>query len=179
VISKAQRVMLFGFWNRAKQELMPGRETWTKDEGNRRRHELTAQALGRDKSWNDLTNPDVDKVKAALLSIIQPDNLDAQLRQVRQENRRALWIIHKLMRELGVNDNFVNGVIEQIKDGVDPNSPDAAWQRERERSGRRRNLEELSVCELKQEMDALRSIAKRNSNSAPGREVRIYNLHPA
>src|SRR5438105_115432 len=106
--------MLFGFWNRAKNVLMNGRVTWTKDEENKRRHELTAKALGREKSWSDLTNSDVDLIKAALLAIIHPESLNAQLRQQAQPTIRMRFGLRALMRELKVGEAYVDQVIHNM-----------------------------------------------------------------
>jgi hypothetical protein len=46
------------------EDLMPGRETWTKHEEDQRRHELYTQALGEEKSLTEFDNDDFDKVKA-------------------------------------------------------------------------------------------------------------------
>ncbi|MFL6416120.1 MAG: hypothetical protein ACJ74Y_10700 [Bryobacteraceae bacterium] len=173
-MTDAQRRMHWRLWGQVKNVLMKGRETWTKHEENQRRHDFYATAGCRADSLTKFDQRDMDLFVGSAMAILQPGNLDAQLRQVRQGNKRALWMVRQLMREMNVNDNYVRGVIEQIEDGVDPNTTDA-WQRERERSHSRRDLEQLTVPELKKVASALRSIKRRNQR----KNVREYVLKPA
>jgi hypothetical protein len=162
-LSQRQRWFYFGLVKKAVAIEMHGRVTWTKAEEENCRHELTRIALGYEKSSTQFTQREFDKVIAHLQSIVQPDNLSLQLRQLKQENKRAIFVVNRIAREMGKDRNFINGVIQQIEDGVDPNNPSEAWQREREHTGRRRTLEELTVSELKRVMDALRSIKRRGA----------------
>ena len=60
---------------------------------DRKRHELHAKALGRDKSSKDFTSADLDRVIAVFKAVYDGGNLDAQLAQIDQpENRRARMI---------------------------------------------------------------------------------------
>jgi hypothetical protein len=61
------------------------------------RHEVHVQALGYDRSMKVLTNAEFDKVLGAFRAISQPENLGAQVRQVRMPRVRMIW---KLEREL-------------------------------------------------------------------------------
>jgi hypothetical protein len=106
--------MLFGLWKRAIAVLMPGRETWTKHEEDQRRHALTLDTLGEEKSWSDLSNSDVDKLKGALIAIIEPGDLNAQLRQLNQGRARVLNGISRLKREIDVDDAYVQAIIERM-----------------------------------------------------------------
>jgi hypothetical protein len=76
-------------------ELMNGRETWTKHEEDQRRHELYLQALGEEKSLTELDNDDFDKVKAAMLAIVEPGNLNAQLHALNGQRKRLLFGIRR------------------------------------------------------------------------------------
>jgi hypothetical protein len=120
MITPRHNAFYWSHWKRAKNVLMNGRETWTKDEENRRRHEIHARACGRDCFHYDFTRSQFDRIVAKMMLIIEPDNLDAQLRQVRQENKRALWVVRQLMRELGVSQNYVQGVIRSDRQSSQP-----------------------------------------------------------
>jgi len=110
-----QKIMLFSLWNQAKRVLMNGRETWTKHEEDRRRHELTKQILGREKSWGLLNRrSDVDLLKAGLLAIIRPGDLDTQLRMVRSDHKRLMYRLRQLQRELDVDSNYVQAIIDRM-----------------------------------------------------------------
>lgn len=60
------------------------------------RHELHAQALGRDKSHLHFTNQDFDLVLAEFRAISQPANLQAQLHALDQPRLRLLYAIRRL-----------------------------------------------------------------------------------
>ncbi|MBX3736697.1 MAG: hypothetical protein KF715_08415 [Candidatus Didemnitutus sp.] len=77
-----------------------------------RRHQIHVKALGSDKSSLDFTNRDFDKVLSHFIAILEPDNLEAQIRIIEQpELRRARMI--ELCRELV-------GGLPQIADAVNP-----------------------------------------------------------
>jgi hypothetical protein len=57
------------------------------------RHECHIAALGHDKSHTTFTNEEFDLVIAEFLSISEPDNLDMQIRLLRQPKTR---LIHKI-----------------------------------------------------------------------------------
>jgi hypothetical protein len=71
-MSKSQRVMLFKLFHRAAAVMRRAAD-------DDLRHELTEAALGRAKSWTKLNNGDVDRLKAHLQVIIEPDNFDARM----------------------------------------------------------------------------------------------------
>ncbi len=60
------------------------------------RENLTVKALGRPMSWTKFGDPEVDDVKAELLAIIKPADLDAQLRQIQMRRGRLLYAIEHL-----------------------------------------------------------------------------------
>jgi hypothetical protein len=113
-LNKAQQAMHWSLWKRVKAILMPGRETWTKDEEDQRRHALYIQALGFEKSLTEFTNDDLDKVKAAMLAIVEPGNLNAQLRQLNQKRARLLFGIRKLARSMGADDFYIAGILRTM-----------------------------------------------------------------
>ena len=89
--SNAQRIMLFSLFNRACQAAnLTG--TIARDQY---REQLTIEALGSLVSWSDLTNAQVDKIKAELLAVVKPADLDAQLAQLNQPRIRALHAINQ------------------------------------------------------------------------------------
>lgn len=61
------------------------------------RHDLHVQALGADKSSNDLGNADLDKVLAVFRAISRPSDLDGQVHQAEQPLRRARWAMDQVM----------------------------------------------------------------------------------
>jgi hypothetical protein len=189
-LNKPQRCLYFALCREAVAIRMHGRQTWTKSEEENERHEITREALGVHKSSTIFTHLDFDRVVAKLKSIIRPHDFDAQFDALRQARKRALWVVNDLVRQCrkagaispNVPDiNFVNGVIEQIENGVDPNLPGDAWDRELTRDRPNRSIDQLTVPELRKVMDALRAIIKRHR--APGcatsaRKTRVYHLHP-
>jgi hypothetical protein len=87
MITPRQNAFYWSLWSQAKRELMKGRETWTGDEENRRRHELHIRAIGRDKSHKDFTNRDLDLVLAEFKIVIDPSR-ERQSRVNAQEMQR-------------------------------------------------------------------------------------------
>lgn len=59
------------------------------------RHACHVRALGHDKSHLDFSNKDFDAVLSVFRSISEPDNLQAQLRQLDQERQRRIYAIVK------------------------------------------------------------------------------------
>lgn len=137
-------------WSRAKAVLMPGRSTWTKYEENELRHTLYREALGADKSLTEFTNADFDKVKAAMLAIIEPGDLSAQLRQLSQERNRLLYGIRRMVRELGAGEAYVQAIIERMNAEGDLGGND---------------LEELAPADLRKVMVALRQHERRGGGT--------------
>jgi hypothetical protein len=72
MISDHQSRFYWGLWSKAIRVLLNGRETFTGDEENKRRHELQVRVIGRDKSHYDLTNREFDLVIAELRAVIAP-----------------------------------------------------------------------------------------------------------
>jgi hypothetical protein len=150
-MSKAQRIMLFGLWKRAKAKLMPGRETWTKAEEDARRRAVTVDALGAERSWSNLNNDEVDKIKAALLAIVEPGNLAAQLHQAAQEANRLIYGIRRIQRAQGLSDDYVQAIIDRMDARRGDCSDEDAdeWQRELERDEHpQRKLADLAPADL-------------------------------
>jgi hypothetical protein len=150
MITTSQRTMLFGLWKRANAVLMPGRETWTKHEEDQRRRELTRDAIDEEKSWSDLSNSDVDKLKGALLAIIKPGDLNAQLRQLNQERNRLLHGIRRLKRELDVTDAYIQGIIDRMNAEGDLGTSD---------------IDDLGPDELRKVLIALRKYKRRGGGT--------------
>ncbi len=118
------------------------------------RHQLHVEALGHDKSHLDFTNDDFDKVLGAFRAISRPGDLNAQLRQIRGQHRRALYILERLMRQLGVDRNYVQAVIDQMQ----IEHPTAFT--------RHPTLDDLTAPELEKVIIALRKQAKRQCEPA-------------
>lgn len=77
--------------------------------GDEARHALHVKALGRDRSMKVLTNAEFDKVLGAFRSISQPDDLDAQLRQIDQPAERLQKLrdrIQSLTEECDIEDGI-------------------------------------------------------------------------
>lgn len=153
MLSDRQNSLYWLEWAAAKRALMPGRSTWTKLEENTRRHEITIRALGADKSHLDFSNADFDQVLGELRAISKPGDLNAQLRQVRGAHRRAEWSLHRLMVKLGVDRNYVQGIIDRM---------------DFEHAGpiRHPSLDELTEPELKKVIIALRKHSRRKREPA-------------
>jgi thymidylate synthase len=111
-LSRSQIGLHWRLWARVKASLMNGRETWTKHEEDQRRHELYTQALGEEKSLTELDNDDFDKVKAAMLAIVEPGNLNAQLHALNGQRKRLLFGIRRLAKSMGGDEHYVAGIVE-------------------------------------------------------------------
>lgn len=158
MLTDRQRWLHWSLWKKAKNMLMHGRETWTKDEDNRRRHDLYTKALGHDKSLTKFTNADLDLVIAEFNAIIEPGNLDAQLRQIRMPRRRAEYRLKELMAELGVGHNYVAEIVHRMNENGQLASNE---------------IDNLDAEELKKVVIALRKHQTRG-----GGVVREYVLKP-
>lgn len=86
-----------------------------------KRHELHRRALGLMKSSKAFTNADLDKVLATFRAITQPDNLEAQLRQVDQPEMRhsaLLGRVRDLVGRCQVNQGnegiYLDGMAQRI-----------------------------------------------------------------
>ncbi|MDR1304072.1 MAG: hypothetical protein LBK76_02500 [Verrucomicrobiales bacterium] len=71
-MSAKQRVLLFRWFGRAARVMRRAAD-------DELRHELTAAALGRVKSWRHLANADIDRLLAHLRVCADPDSLAARL----------------------------------------------------------------------------------------------------
>src|SRR5581483_4604635 len=155
-----QKIMLFSLWKQAKRVLMNGREIWTKDEEDRRRHELTKRVLGREKSWAHLNRrSDVDLLKAGLLAIVRPDHLPSQLNALDQDLKRARFGLRQTMREMDVGDAYVGEIARTMSMNGKISSA---------------NLDTLNAAELRKVVGNL-----RRTQAAREKKGRIYILEPA
>jgi len=166
-LNSGQLGLHWRLWKRVTAVLFPDSAIRIpKSELDAKRHALYRTATGKELSLTEMNNADFDKVKGAMLAIIEPGNLNAQLHALAQVKKRALWRIDQLLVAMGKNRRFAEGVAQQIQDGIDPNSSDSQWQHERTRtSSRTRSLAELSPVELKKVMSALRSIQHREAHA--------------
>jgi hypothetical protein len=95
-MSPAQRIMLFGMWNRAAKN-----NGWN----TTARSEFTRSVLGKIVSWNELSNAEIDRLKTALQLAAEPDDLGARLEEQSDGEegalRRAEWLHERLVSALG------------------------------------------------------------------------------
>ena len=165
-LSKAQQALHWALWKRVKAKLMPGRETWTKHEETERRHALYIEALGGERSLTEMDNDDFDKVKAAMLAIVEPGNLNAQLHALSGQRKRLLFGIRKLAKSMGADEFYVQAIIDRMdaRRGEKAGDDQDDWERERERAEKpQRKIEELHPAELTRVMIALREHEKRGA----------------
>lgn len=151
-LSKAQIGLHWRLWARVKAIQMPGRETWTKHEEDQRRREIYTQALGDEKSLTEFDNDDFDKVKAAMLAIVEPGNLNAQLHALNGQRKRLLFGIRNLAQSMGAGPAYVAGIVERMNAEGKLGSAD---------------LEELHPRELTKVMVALRKHEHRGVIAEP------------
>jgi hypothetical protein len=162
MISPKQNAFYWSLWSKAKRVLMRGRETWTGDEENKRRHELHVRAIGRDKSHYDLTNREFDRVVAELRAVIDPSDLRGQLRQENMHATRLRFGLRKLMRELDVDWPYVGAIVHQMNANGELGS---------------NRVDALSVDDLRKVMIALRKHQYRGGGTV--KAPREYILHAA
>jgi hypothetical protein len=82
------------------------------------RHALHARALGADKSSLDFTNRDFDKVKGALLAVIDGSDLEAQIDALNQPKKRRLWSIRDLLAKLQKPEAYAMAIARQMRGGA-------------------------------------------------------------
>lgn len=150
MISTAQNRLYWGLWSQAKKQLVRGRETFTGDEENKRRHELHVRALGRDKSHLDFTNRELDFVLAQFRSIINPygaaswSHGPAGRQTVADAQRRRLYFgLRGLMRRMRLSEDYVEAISGRMFLGL--------------------GLSDLAVGELQKLMIALKEHERRNA----------------
>lgn len=68
------------------------------------RHQLHISALGKDKSHKEFTQEEFDQVIAEFLSISEPENLDAQIRLLKQPKTRLIFRIRRMAPEAYVKE---------------------------------------------------------------------------
>jgi hypothetical protein len=162
MITPRQNRFYWQLWKQAKAVLLNGRETFTGDEENKRRHELHIRAIGRDKSHYDLTNFEFDKVVAELRAVIDPSDLRGQLRQANMHATRLQFGLQSLMRELHVEWPYVNAIVRQMNSNGELGSS---------------RVDALSVEDLQKVMIALRKHKGRGGGVV--KSPRVYILNPA
>jgi hypothetical protein len=115
-VTKGQIIMLNGFWKEARLKLDPLAKNWSTAENRQHRLEFASRALGRTiESFNELSKSfDVDALKGALLAVIRPDDLNAQLQQQDMHTTRMRMGLRKVVRELGVSEAYVEGIAKQM-----------------------------------------------------------------
>jgi hypothetical protein len=94
--------MLFSMFNRACQAA----KITGSISRDQYREQLTIKVCGDLVSWNDLNNRQIDAIKAELLAILRPADLDAQLRQINQPRSRAMHSI------LNHNPQYVSAIVD-------------------------------------------------------------------
>jgi hypothetical protein len=166
-MTDAQNGMYFREWALARRTLR--KQGLAPADCDARRHQVHLEELGADKSHLEFTEDDFDAVLAGFWKISYPHDLARQLRQLNMRKTRLLYKIDQMLGRIGKDRRFAEGVLEQIDYGIDPNSVDAFWQRERERKDHRRTLDQLNPDELKNVISALRSISRRSRRSDAGR----------
>jgi hypothetical protein len=83
-------------WGRARERFIG--LGFTHAEADAKRMALHAKALGQPKSSKDLNNADLDKVLAAFRAVWDDANLDAQLRQEEQPEKRLIALQQRCYR---------------------------------------------------------------------------------
>jgi len=91
-----QRIMLFSLFSRA----MAASRVVGTIACDQERERITIKVLGSARSWSTFNNQDVDKMKGALLAIIDPTNLNAQVKQIRMPRTRTLYAIRQFDQPL-------------------------------------------------------------------------------
>ena len=152
--TRGQVIMLLELWHEATTAIhIQG------DSDRERRLNWSEQVIGRRvESWNDLNRrSDVDLLKARLLAILRPADLNAQLNQLRQARKRAEYRLRQLMAELEVGWNYVAEIVHTMNVEGKLGSND---------------IDELDARELTKVVIALEQQARRRSK-------RVYHLHAA
>jgi hypothetical protein len=124
-MSPAQTMLYFRLCGRVRAHYKERGLPW----GDVQRHALHQKALGHMKSSKDFTNSDFDRVKAAILAIVEPGNLNAQLHQLDQpelRNVEARQACMALLLELGIGrgeeisraewlrGSYLDGIVKRI-----------------------------------------------------------------
>ena len=170
MISPAQNRFYFGLWGKVVKRLMNGRETWTKAEEDQRRHEFHVEIFGSDKSHMDFTEIQFKTFKRACENVLNAGGLPAVLDAERNAWNTAWFGVQRLMRLLGVDHNYVQGVVDRmdslgrLDEGPDPIRKKMSqeerdvheWDRELTRDERpHKILRELTSTQLKKVLISL------------------------
>jgi hypothetical protein len=94
-------------WGRARERFLG--LGFTNAQADAKRHELHLKALGKAKSSKALNNADLDKVLAAFRAVWDDANLDAQLRQEEQPEKRRIALQQRCYRAV---ESFITDPIE-------------------------------------------------------------------
>lgn len=125
-LTRKQTYLYFTLWKQAWAVLQKNQQSAISHQPSAR-HQITARALGVDKSSKDFTNADFDKVLGELRAIIEPDNLAAQLRQLNQERGRLLYGIRReanLAVGAGKAEAWLRGLVRRMNQEGDLGASD-------------------------------------------------------
>ena len=109
------------------------------------RHAMHAE-LGLPESRKEWTNRHFDEWKRACLAIAQPGNLDAQMEGLGGEVKRRVFVIQKLLGELGEPVGYAETILRRM--GMEP------------------PLERLTAAQLEKVIVALRKQGRRTAHRA-------------
>lgn len=114
-MNDAQRIMLFRLFGN-----LANARTWGVAERDLQREKITAELFGAPRSWSTFNNSDVDRMKARLTALANPDSIDAQIADGRAahegERKRLLHRIEEDMRRGGFNDSYVMTLCRDLYD---------------------------------------------------------------
>lgn len=103
-MTSAQTALYFFHWGKVREHYLAlGIDSKQVDA---KRHQLHLKALGRAKSSKDFTNADLDKVIAAFRAVYDDANLDAQLDQIDQPEKRRELLTARL---IAAGAKFIEG----------------------------------------------------------------------
>lgn len=118
-MNSAQTNLYFYEWGLARKHYLA--KGFDPKQADAKRHALHRKAFGCDKSSKDFTNADLDKVIAVFRAVWDGGNLDAQIEQIEQPQKRrgaALSRINVLKMYLrvknGLEGSYVGGISRKL-----------------------------------------------------------------
>lgn len=113
MLSVRQNQLYWREWNNARTTLLQ-KHGFSREDANAERKEIHNDLFGSYLSSKDLTNAQFSKVLGAFRAISNPSDAKAQVKANDDEAIRLRWKIETLRKELGLHENYIHAVANNI-----------------------------------------------------------------